>query len=38
MLVVLLAVLVIDLISVKLRDRYVIKSQRGVMSAAHWND
>ncbi len=38
MLVVLLDVLVIDLISVKLRDRYVIKLQRGVMSAAHWND
>ena len=38
MLVVLLTVLVVDLISVKLRDRYVVKSQRGVMSAAHWDD
>ena len=32
MLVVLITVLVVDLISVKLRDKYVIKSQRGVVA------
>lgn len=38
MLVVLLTVLAVDLISVKLRDRYVVKSQRGIMNTDSWND